>query len=603
MKKILIIILLFFNLANANDDPFVEYLKGKHKSVKSDIPNDPYLDLRSVKDVSFPDFAWKPPMFATYFVATNGNSSNTGATSASPWNFAHAITQATAGDIVNVLAGDYGNIALSFPNSGTEANPIRFIGYQTNPNDITPEANSTIKNTADVSPSRMPLLIRTWLTNTFAITITGDYNHISNIQVQGYEIAFMVQASAEYNILDNIIAKEQGNTSISTNDTGHVDRYKGEGVRLNGNNNIIRNFAMYNPTQQGIGIVNGDYNYIHDGNMEAYISNNSTDYFCLTSGNASYNIVDNVILNRSVGNLHNGHGFVGKGNGVEYNIYRNSEVLHTSVCEVNGQGVRNNLFQNIKSSGTYAQFQAGTGGDQYGFIYIFNGANNNYFDKIWVDNAWHFVMFFDNGESLSSNVLNREADGGIARNAGNNNRFTNCIGTRNGNGVYINETNGASSAYANSFINCSFVNIVDFFIQARSANTDFLFQNILIHNAPSTVQQTGGYLLTNPTMSHINKSGSGFSASDLSTWGNNLTSITPSFLDISTFDLRMENSNLDIGTSITDPNLIINSVSYPTLGMSYNGVSRSSPVTIGANEFSGTLTSGFTSSFLTFFVE
>lgn len=551
---------------------------------------DPFEELRNMGPKEYRKEVWKFPMYATYFVTTTGNSGNTGLSEGSAWNFAHALTQVNPGDIVNVKAGNYGSLQLSFTKSGNSSNPIIFRGYATTPGDVVPEARSTIKNRNGLSASLMPYFQRSWLSNTTAFTISGDYNHISNMQVEGFEIAFNLQSTAEFNLLDNVITKEQGNMSVATGDSSNPDRYKGEGFRVSGSNNEIRNYALFNPAQQGIAMVGGDFNLIRDGNLESYDQNNGIDYFCLTTSGATYNIFDNNFLNRTPGISHNGHGFVAKGSNVEYNIYRNSEVLNTSVCEVNSQGVRFNLFQNLKSTGSWDTF--GSGGDEYGFIYIFNGANNNRFDRVWVDNSWNFVMFFDNGETTTSNVVNSVAAGGIARNAGNNNWFTNCIGTRSGNAIYINPQNRAvSPTYDNHFIGCSFVGMTSSFFRPLAANSGFDLRNILIHNSPNGILGGSGYTLNTPSMSHLNKSGTGFPASNLTGFGaTNVTTVNPSFQNYGTFDLRITNNNLDIGTAVADPNFTIDGVVYTTIGNDFSGNARTGARTIGAYEFSGTPT-------------
>lgn len=63
----------------------------------------------------------------TFFVAKNGNVSNSGSASA-PWlTVGHAAQQAQAGDTVMVGAGTY-NESVTFANSGTAFAPIVFNG-------------------------------------------------------------------------------------------------------------------------------------------------------------------------------------------------------------------------------------------------------------------------------------------------------------------------------------------------------------------------------------------------------------------------------------------------------------------------------------------
>lgn len=72
-----------------------------------------------------------PTTSGTYYVATDGNDSNSGMSVGAPFaTIAKALTVASSGDTILVRGGTY-SVSSSFTCSGTPANPIRIMGYGT----------------------------------------------------------------------------------------------------------------------------------------------------------------------------------------------------------------------------------------------------------------------------------------------------------------------------------------------------------------------------------------------------------------------------------------------------------------------------------------
>jgi len=125
-----------------------------------------------------------------FYVTTTGKADNDGLTEATAWNIEHAFETAVAGNIVYIKAGDYGNKQLVVDNSGTEGNPIKFIGYTNTPEDInTNKQGSTFKYGDVLNPTQMPVLTGV-VTNGIGIGngIIANENHveIANIQITKY---------------------------------------------------------------------------------------------------------------------------------------------------------------------------------------------------------------------------------------------------------------------------------------------------------------------------------------------------------------------------------------------------------------------------------
>lgn len=92
--------------------------------------------LSLVLSATIATLAGKTPA-ATYYVTTVGNNGNDGTSEARAWaTIAYAATRATAGDVVQIRAGNYGNETVFVSNSGTSNAPIRFEGYRVTPGDV-----------------------------------------------------------------------------------------------------------------------------------------------------------------------------------------------------------------------------------------------------------------------------------------------------------------------------------------------------------------------------------------------------------------------------------------------------------------------------------
>ena len=69
-----------------------------------------------------------------YYVTTTGSSANDGLSEVNAWTLEHALTTAVGGDIIYVKAGSYfPTDHVEITTSGTPTNPLKIIGYKTDP--------------------------------------------------------------------------------------------------------------------------------------------------------------------------------------------------------------------------------------------------------------------------------------------------------------------------------------------------------------------------------------------------------------------------------------------------------------------------------------
>jgi len=125
---------------------------------------------------------------ATYYVATNGNNSNSG-TSSSPWRtVAYAASKMVAGDTTYVKGGTYKEGLITFGRSGTQSAPIKLLNA---PNQF------PIIDCIDRSKNHMVLLQNS----------SGRRLPIGWITIEGFEIRNCLNGIRFWNLHDSTIRR------------------------------------------------------------------------------------------------------------------------------------------------------------------------------------------------------------------------------------------------------------------------------------------------------------------------------------------------------------------------------------------------------------
>lgn len=411
---------------------------------------------------------------ADYYVTTTGKASNDGRTEATAWNIAHAFESATAGDVVYVKAGNYGNTEVIADNSGSPGRPIKFIGYTDTPGDLTSDVGSTFSYGDNLDANEMPLLqgnSPNGIGQGTGITAIESYLHIENFQITKFEFGLL--AKGNHSIFKNIIVTEVGDFNPShsypTATSNHLLNYFGNGIVISGSKSKLQNSFVLNSGAQAITF--NDCNEVTAENNTVYSDNNinPTDYYFLLGPQTVNSTFKNTKVVR-VGSLkHLGHGIVLKGNGViTGNTFDGFEIINT-VLEPQFPKTANNTFRN----GTILK-EANVNSDspEVGGINLANGAHDNYFEDITLTNCT--IKFQDWKDGLAGDVSD----------ASDNNLFKRVTVKDSFSAIafgYFQVENHASSADNNVFEDCTFTNL-RYLFEVDRANSNTLLKNCVINS-------------------------------------------------------------------------------------------------------------------------
>ena len=418
-----------------------------------------------------------------YFVTTNGKSTNNGLSEGSSWSLEHAINTASAGDVVYVKAGNYGNLKLIPNKAGTPGNPIKFIGYSSTPGDINSSNGSTFHYGDKVSASKMPLLTGNAFENKIGIRIQKDYVEIHNFQLQGYNSGIVVNGNHAY--LKNIITYETGPQNVNSG--------SGKALMIYGNNAIVTDCFDYNSTSQGITISGSSNSIVSHCKVYSDNRTNPNGYYILLTGGSKNSVVEDCIVFRDKdADRHRGHGLVLKDMATN-NTIRNSFTYNTGI-EVNFAGVSYNTFDNIKVYGSYTSDHSEFSSN----ISVNNGAHNNTFKNISLNDARYAISFHDYNDGYVGSGGNRDLTQG-----GSNNQFINVQVNKAKNIIAATSQGGVGkSAYSNNneFTNCSFKDITGtpFFSYQTVSNTKLIncrLENV--RNSQMIKEYSGGKIPLN----------------------------------------------------------------------------------------------------------
>ncbi len=303
-------------------------------------------------------FCGMPAYGATYYVATNGNNTNSGTSLASPWQtVAHAVTTMNAGDTTYVRGGTYNEGLIQFSKSGTQSAQIKLLNYP---------GEAPIINGIDPQQLHRIILMHG----------SGSQNPMGWITIEGFEIRNCWNGIKMHNGHDITIRRNWIHHNL---DQGIL----GNGTRVSIDRNIINHNGQFitNPTSN---LEHGIY-----GNGTAWTISNNLIYDNLVlgiqqNGSASSNYDpaqhpgpefalshDWVVANNTIAYQHNSAGMVVWGGNcdntrIENNIfYENgvtasgtNGVTFTSISGTTGVSIRNNISY---ASGTGSSNFLGTG--------------------------------------------------------------------------------------------------------------------------------------------------------------------------------------------------------------------------------------------------
>ncbi len=388
-----------------------------------------------------------------YYVDKAGSNTNTGLSktvggSGGPWatlTYAASASVLQPGDIVYVKADSFPNEHVVFTKSGTEGNPISFIGYTsgTNPGDpVTPLVGTATANTKFIT-TFMPTYVGATRNSTTGFDAANQkYLVIKNFQIRNYDTGIKLGGTSQTagnNVLDNVNVMTLGDPS----------GYGGRGILLGSmgtdfsNNNTISNCLVIDAAAEGISI-SGNYNTVN--NCKVFSKESapaSSDYYIMVCG--SYNKVSSCTVNRKTGmipKLEGAHGIGAKTNAeqvvdgtykyppipAQYNTFTNCTAINLGEgFYVRHRTAQYNLFSHCFAKGTH--IPGGAEGEGNG-IEIRDGASDNTFDGFVVDSCARGVII---EESVEDGDTGSPGPG----HPGNNNKIVNSIFKRSYCGVYF----------------------------------------------------------------------------------------------------------------------------------------------------------------------
>jgi hypothetical protein len=443
----------------------------------------------------------KNALATTYYVSPTGNNLNSGVMPTAAWatlTYASGSTSPVhAGDTVYVKAGKY-NEHVNFTKSGTAANPIFFLGYQTTPGDVPPQLVNNENPYSSFLMTHMPLFDGGNRASGTGFNCENQkYLVIKNFQIQNYACGLFIGGTnqdAGNLVLDNINTMYMGDINAD---------YSGNGILLGSmgtkfsNNNSITNCMVVNASAEGIN-MNGNNNTLTSCKVycnENTNNNASTDYYINVCG--SYNIITNCYIERAAGLYHNGHGIGVKSNAGQ--VIDQGLSLPTIApqfnkfyyCTAKNMGesyyvrhrtVQNNLFYHCKAIGTHTGAQGSPGGEG-NCIVTRDGASNNIFDGCVAENCNTGFVFVDS-------VEDGDTGANPSGHPGNNNRYLNCLLYNCYMGVNFSDYGVPSDAGDNTIAHCVFFKVRYLHYAARHCTNMKYIGNIYDGCLPS---KPGGY--------------------------------------------------------------------------------------------------------------
>ncbi|MFK7983665.1 MAG: hypothetical protein AB8G86_27050 [Saprospiraceae bacterium] len=368
----------------------------------------------------------KTPTSNTYYVTPDALNTGTGAKTC-PWVLDTAVVKAMAGDIVYVLAGDYGAKTLTFPNSGTANAPIYFIGCTDFP--TTNEAGKTnisinfpltsfehFKNDEISNYSNVMPLLNGITRENIALKIGNrSYLNIQNFAITKYHTGIqsaVAGVASEHITLKNIIGSDFANTRSSGCGCEEIrsgcPQKLGYGLEIYGNHHRIDSCIIADASAYNIAVW-GSYNEIK--NCRTYGTKGKvddlfdpTDYYIEIGG---YNnvigtgtTVNNCIAVREDGMTDLCH----KGKGIGIKRGQKNTITNCTTTDLDNEGfyafgltTTGNIFKNCQTNDDNRDGNA---------LAIREGANKNSFINCTINDAGIGVRFKRDGGGHQNLFLN-----------------------------------------------------------------------------------------------------------------------------------------------------------------------------------------------------
>ncbi|MDN3643371.1 T9SS type A sorting domain-containing protein [Lutimonas halocynthiae] len=396
-----------------------------------------------------------------FYVSVNGLDSNSGLELSQAWRtIRKAAEKAREGDVVYIEAGDYGNEYVIIKNSGTNKNPIKFIGFENTPGDR-PILNRS--QTTSFSPNKMPYIHSISLDGN-GINLSGRKNIIiKNIQVEGYNDGIVLRSDASYNVLDNVYAKGAKRMAINGFSKGSIS-------------NTYRSVYLANTSAVGIRI-SGERHLIED----FYVSSNgvkSMDYYISLYGGhtGTGNIVRNSSVVRDPRDSHTGHGISVKAEGypLEHTLIENCQIQDVGQgIELRHHQVKYTIVRNVTATGNRNSTS--------NLITFRDDTSDNVVENCTAKGVYEGIRFLMNkGEDLG-------IQGGGHRNKIINSIFDNCRYN-----ITVNGLGGTPlESTFNEFLNCTFYNSDYMFALPISYGKTNKFINCIIDKVKKNVYGNG----------------------------------------------------------------------------------------------------------------
>ena len=551
--------------------------------------------------------------YATRYATVSGGGDGT--TTSSTWTLTQAASNAVAGDLVYVRSGAYGNINITFANDGSANNEIRFIGTNSSWEAIVTTSNPTYKLEESFSGNDIPFLDGGLqdgqrASNGTGFTISGDYVHLENFAIRGFERGVNQNSTSSHITLKNINTDFMGDMREDNVSNGFT-YYLGRGVNLDGSHALYENSFDRDADAQGLS-VGGEGNH-NIKNFYSYTSSdigNTVDYQFLIQSDD--NIADGVYMTREVGTIHLGHGIVFKPNGVTAanNLIENFILINLRV-EIQFARASNNIVRNGQIINTSGRSGTVSDSDYAATEIVFaNGAHDNLVENVYMFEPTWGISNKDWGDGASNSASDDAA------NHGYNNTVNNIVvdNPRVGHLQFSGASNeyGTENSAAQNFrvINCTFIEGVRLFYGLNySGNATGGIYNSLLIDVPNFLSNQGsGGIASAFIFNYMNNSNS-FATSSYTPYAeSNISTTTVSLEDV-------RSSNTDMVFDYT-PTADITGGNFSNILSSANkdanDFNRVGSYTIGALEFDsqapdppglGTPTSGYFSSILNFFVE
>lgn len=505
-------------------------------------------------------------------VSGGGDGTSTGST----WTLTQAIANATAGTTVYVQEGNYGELNLTQSNNGTSGNPIRFIGVDSSWSTISYGDYGTYPlGTETLASTDMPYLVGDLVdggitTSGYALVINGDYVTFENFAIYGFERG--VRALGDNITLKNVNLDFFGDMR-DNNATAGFTYYLGRAIDIVGDNVLFENSLVRDADAQNVTIngANGTYR-----NITTYRSadiTNPTDYPFLFAEGAINNEAYDIRCIRE-------YGVAGAPHGINFKPISGSATgnvidgfyIENSWLELMFTGTTGNVIKNGHIDGTTSQSLA----DWESGIKITNGADSNTLENIRIENVHAAISFMDyeEGQTVAQ---------GDAEYAGNDNSFINFT-VDNAYVAVIYARHGPSGIGGwsnNKFYNWSVNNSARMF-RVANPNSGNGFYNMTVKDITSAwlLEEAGNNLNTNTVFDYVNTTG--FTAPNLTSYvDSNITTIAYSYTDVANGNFSPTSDVLDVGGDFTG--------TESRQGFDFRGYTRTSPFTLGAYEYDGTL--------------